>query len=73
LSQTELSTAATMLAPTTLAGFGAITGADDLFADVEAGLGLAASDRLELSLRYGGAFGDIFETHTTRLELNMQF
>jgi hypothetical protein len=74
LSQDEYSVSAMMLGmPATVAGVAAITPIEETFADLEAGLGIAASDRIQLSVRYGRLFGEAFETQTGRLELNMQF
>lgn len=74
LSQTEFAAGALMLdAPMGVAGLAGLTPMEETFADLEAGLGFAASERLQLSVRYGRLFGDAFEASTSRLELNMQF
>lgn len=74
LSQTEFQNAALMLdAPTSVAGLSAFTPLDRTFADVEAGIGVAAAERIQLSVRYGRVFGDTLDADTGRVELNMQF
>lgn len=74
LSQDEYATAAMMLdMPATIAGVSALMPIEETFADLEAGLGIAASERIQLSVRYGRLFGETFEAQTGRLELNMQF
>ena len=74
LSQTDFIYAATMLDTPTLSGFLSTTQTpEDVFADFEAGLGLAGGEGLLLSVRYGGMFGQAFENHTGQLELSMQF
>jgi hypothetical protein len=74
LSQDEYSSAAMMLdMPASIAGIAANLPVEETFADVEAGLGIAASERILLSVSYGRLFGEAFESQTGRLELNMQF
>ncbi len=74
LSQTDFQNAALMLdAPTSVAGLGALTPLDETFADIEAGIGLAAAERIQLSVRYGRLFGETVEAQTGRVQLNMQF
>lgn len=74
LSQTDFQNAALMLdAPTSIAGLAALTPLEETFADIEAGIGVAAAERIQLSVRYGRLFGESLEADTGRVELSMQF
>lgn len=74
LSQNDFSTAATLLdLETGLTGFAGALPQESLFADLEAGLDLAASNRFRLSMSYGRQFGELYEAHAGRVELNLTF
>jgi hypothetical protein len=74
LSQTDFQNAALMLdAPIGVAGLSALTPLEDTFANVEAGIGLAAAQRIQLSVRYGRLFGETLDADTGRVQLNVQF
>ncbi|MEC9432380.1 MAG: hypothetical protein VYD87_05705 [Pseudomonadota bacterium] len=66
-------TTARFASSTAVGGFSSSTPVADVAARVAAGVSFAATERLDVGLRYDGAFGDGYTAHAGSLRLNWKF